>query len=294
MKIESQEISLPILQEKDIRLFVKRLDKTHPFISGNKWFKLKYNLIEAKKLGYKTLLTFGGAYSNHIFATAFLAKERGLKSVGIIRGEEHLSLNPTLRFAIENDMKLHYVSRSDYREKTTPFFLEKLKAEFGDFYLMPEGGTNDLAIKGAGEILDTNDTQDYICCSVGTGGTISGLINTINSNQQVIGFPAIKGSDLLQKNIKNWTIKENYNLITTYTGGGYSKLTKELVKFINEFYLLHNIPLDTLYTGKMMLGILDLVTKDYFPKGSSILAIHTGGLQGNKGMSERLGVKLPS
>jgi len=294
MKIESQEISLPILKEKDIRLFVKRLDKIHPFISGNKWFKLKYSLIEAKKLGFKTLLTFGGAFSNHIVATAFAAKENGLKSIGVIRGEDHLPLNPTLHFARENGMELHYVSRADYRLKAIPIFLDKLKAQFGNFYLLPEGGANELAIKGAEEILNASDTQEYICCSVGTGGTIAGIINTANFMQQVIGFPAVKGSDNLLKDVRCWTDNKNLELINTYTEGGYAKLTEELIQFINEFHKTQNIPLDAVYTGKMMMGILDLVAKDYFPKGSSILAVHTGGLQGNKGMSERLGVKLPS
>ena len=143
MKIESQEISLPILKEKDVCLFVKRLDKAYPFISGNKWFKLKYNLIEAKKLSYKTLLTFGGSYSNHIAATAFAAKENGFQSIGIIRGEEHRPLNSTLHLARENGMELYYVAREDYRLKATSRFLKKLKAQFGDFYLLPEGGSNE-------------------------------------------------------------------------------------------------------------------------------------------------------
>jgi len=294
MQIESQEISLPLLKEKGIRLFVKRLDKVHPFISGNKWFKLKYNLIEAQKLDYKTLLTFGGAYSNHIAAAACAAKENGLKSVGIIRGEEHLPLNPTLRFARENGMELHYINRGDYRLKTTANFLDKLKAQFGDFYLLPEGGTNELAIKGMEDILGTNDTQDYICCPVGTGGTIAGIINVSDSIQKVIGFPAIKGFEKLEKDIRSCVEKENYKFINTYAGNGYAKVTKELVEFINEFYLLHNISLDAIYTSKMMLGIIDLVVKDYFPKGNSILAIHTGGLQGNKGMNERLELSLPT
>jgi 1-aminocyclopropane-1-carboxylate deaminase len=294
MKIESQEISLPILKEKDIRLFVKRLDKVHPFISGNKWFKLKYNLIEAKKIGHDTLLAFGGAYSNHIVATAFAAKENGFKSIGIIRGEECLPLNPTLSFAKENAMELHYMSRADYRLKVTPEFLNKLKVEFGDFYLLPEGGTNELAIKGTEEILDASDVQDYICCSVGTGGTIAGIINTSDSMQQVIGFSAIKGSDDLLKDVLSWVNNKDFKFINSYSYGGYAKLTKELILFINEFYKTQDIPLDAVYTGKMMMGILDLVAKDYFPKGISVLAIHTGGLQGNKGMYERLGVKLPS
>ena len=172
--------------------------------------------------------------------------------------------------------------------------MDKLKSQFGEFYLLPEGGTNELAIKGTEEILDASDTQDYICCSVGTGGTIAGIINATNSTQHVIGFPAIKGSDDLLKDVRCWANNKNFEFINTYTIGGYAKSSKELIQFINEFYRTQYIPLDAVYTGKMMMGILDLVAKDYFPKGSSILAIHTGGLQGNKGMSERLGIKFLS
>ena len=293
MKIKTQEISLAILKEKGIKLFIKRTDQTHKHISGNKWYKLKYNLLEAKKLNKNTLLTFGGAYSNHIAATACAAKENNLKSIGIIRGEEHFPLNPTLKFAKEQGMEIYYVSRSDYRLKHTDEFISKLKQKFGDFYLVPEGGTNDLAIIGTQEILDKDDTHDYICCAVGTGGTIAGIINTSTDKQTVIGFPAIKGFDLLQQDIENWTSTINYKFINTYVGSGYAKVSEALVEFINEFNAEHNIPLDAVYTGKMMMGILDLISKDYFLKGSSILAIHTGGLQGNKGMSERLGVSLP-
>jgi 1-aminocyclopropane-1-carboxylate deaminase len=293
MKIKTQEISNPLLKEKKIQLFVKRIDLIHPFISGNKWFKLKYNLAEAEMQGFNTLLTFGGAYSNHISATAFAAQEKGINSIGIIRGEEHLPLNPTLRFAIDNGMKLHYISRSNYKEKTSANFLEALRNQFGDFYLIPEGGTNELAIQGAKEILDKNDIQDYICCPIGNGGTIAGIINASNDQQTVIGFPAIKGFEQLEKDINNWTNSSNCIFINDYVGNGYAKINKDLVVFINEFNARHNISLDTIYTGKMMIGILDLVAKDYFPKGSSILAIHTGGLQGNKGMSERLGISLP-
>jgi len=294
MEIKTQEISLPLLKEKEIKLFIKRTDQTHQHISGNKWYKLKYNLIEAKKQGFKTLLTFGGAYSNHIAATACAAKENGLKSVGVIRGEEHFPLNPTLQFAKEQGMHIHYVGRSDYREKTTLNFLEKLKVQFSDFYLIPEGGSNELAIQGTEDILEANDTQDYICCAVGTGGTIAGIINTSTDKQTVIGFPAIKGFYELKKDIESWTNKQSWKLINDYSCDGYAKVNEELVQFINEFNTVHDIPLDAVYTGKMMLGILDLVAKDYFPKGSTILAIHTGGLQGNKGMNERLGLSLPT
>ena len=293
MKIETKEISLLVLDEKEVRLFIKRIDKVHPFVSGNKWFKLKYNLLEAEKQGFNTLLTFGGAYSNHIAATAFAAQEKGFKSIGIIRGEEHLPLNPTLCFAMENGMKLHYVSRNYYKEKTSTDFLEELKVQFGDFYLIPEGGTNELAIQGAAEILDANDIQDYICCAVGTGGTIAGIINASNDKQTVIGFPAIKGFEQLEKDIDNWTNATNYKFVNDYVGNGYAKINSELVDFINEFNTTHIVPLDAIYNGKMFMGVLDLLAKDYFQKGSSILVIHTGGLQANKGMVERLGVSLP-
>lgn len=294
MQIKTQEISFPILKEKKIRFFIKRIDQTHKHVSGNKWYKLKYNLLEAKKQNKKTLLTFGGAYSNHIAATACAAKENGFASIGIIRGEEHLPLNSTLEFAKEQGMKIHYASRSEYRHKHTSEFIDNLREKFGDFYLVPEGGTNELAIQGTAEILEANDTQDYICCAVGTGGTIAGIINASINKQTVIGFPAIKGVDVLEKDILSWTSKRNWELINDYVCSGYAKTNKELIDFINSFYKEQQIPLDVVYTGKMMMGIMDLVAKDYFPKGSSILAIHTGGLQGNKGMSERLGISLPT
>ena len=294
MEIKTQEISIPLLKEKEIKLFIKRTDQTHQHISGNKWYKLKYNLIEAKKQGFKTLLTFGGAYSNHIAAAACAAKENGLKSVGVIRGEEHFPLNPTLQFAKEQGMKIKYVNRGDYRLKQTPEFIKGLKDKFGDFYLISEGGTNQLAIKGTEEILDVSSTQDFVCCAVGTGGTIAGVINASTNKQTVIGFPAIKGIDALVKDIESWTNKQSWKLINNYACGGYAKVNEKLVQFINEFNTEHDIPLDAVYTGKMMLGILDLVAKDYFPKGSTILAVHTGGLQGNQGMRERLMIKLPS
>ena len=194
---------------------------------------------------------------------------------------------------MENGMELHYVSRSDYRLKHTSNFIISLKEKFGDFYLVPEGGTNDLAIKGTAEILDKMDKQDYICCAVGTGGTIAGIINASDNKQKIIGFPAIKGFDTLQKDIESWTNKQNWKLINDYCGG-YAKVNEELVAFIHQFNLAHNISLDVVYTGKMMFGILDLIGQDYFVKGSSILAIHTGGLQGNKGMNERFGLNLPT
>lgn len=293
MEIKTQEISFPLLKEKQIKLFVKRIDQVHDNISGNKWYKLKYNLIQAKEQGVKSILTFGGAYSNHIAASACLAKENGFSSVGIIRGEENFPLNPTLDFAIGQGMKIHYVSRSDYKLKHTVSFLEKLKVKFGDFYLIPEGGTNELGIKGAEEILDEYDTQDYICCAIGTGGTVAGIINSTNKNQKVIGFSSIKGLSNLENDVLRFVIRDNYKLISEYCCGGYARLNNELVEFVNHFHTTQNIALDLIYTGKMMYGIMDLVARDYFSIGSSILAIHTGGLQGNRGVNERFLYDFP-
>ena len=293
MKIKTQQISFSLLKERKINLFIKRIDLIHEYVSGNKWYKLKYNFIEAKKRGYKSILTFGGAFSNHILATANLAKEKGFNSIGIIRGERHLPLNPTLALAVNQGMKIHYVSRNDYRLKHTVDFLEKLKSYFGDFYLMPEGGSNNLAVKGAAEILDLDDTQDYVCCAVGTGGTMAGIINSSDKNQKVLGLPVIKGSESLEADVLNWATKSNYRFIDNYSFGGYAKVNDDLIEFINNFYKTQEIPLDVVYTGKMMFGIIDLVAKDYFREGSSILAIHTGGIQGNKGMNNKFGLHLP-
>lgn len=293
MKIQTQEISTHILNEKDVQLFIKRIDLKHEFISGNKWYKLKYNLLEAKKNSFNTLLTFGGAYSNHILATSVLANENGFKSIGIIRGERCADLNPTLKLAEEYGMQLHYVNRKKYQFKQTSKFLSELRNKFGDFYLIPEGGSNKFALKGTAEIITKNDSQDYICCSVGTGTTLAGIINSSSINQNIIGFPAIKGFKELEKEIKSKTTKSNWQLNKDFSFGGYAKTNSLLINFINTFNKNQSIPLDAVYTGKMMFGILELISKDYFPRGSSILAIHTGGLQGNKGMNQRFGYRLP-
>ena len=289
LKTTNQPIELP--NNFGIKLYLKREDKIHPFISGNKYRKLKYNLIEAQNTKQHTLLTFGGAYSNHIAAVAAAGKEFGFKTIGVIRGEEldtKILENATLSFAQDCGMQFKFISREAYRTKTSLQFINSLKTEFGDFYLIPEGGTNDLAVKGCEEILTDNDAFfDIVCCSVGTGGTISGLINTSSPHQKIIGFPALKG-DFLQNDISKFTPKSNWELNTDYHFGGYAKINSELVEFINKFKVEHSILLDPIYTGKMMFGLFDLIKKNHFQKDTKILAIHTGGLQGIEGMNAYL------
>ncbi len=292
---KNQQIFLPFIEEKAIELVIKREDEIHPFVSGNKFRKLKYNLKEANKQQKKTLLTFGGAYSNHIVATAVAANLNGFKSIGVIRGEElannlenTLKNNFTLKEAHKNGMTFEFITREQYRKKTTQDYTNKLKEKFGDFYMVPEGGTNEFAIKGCQEILTKEDVKfDYICCAVGTGGTISGLINATKNYQTVIGFPALKG-DFLNAEIRQFTNKKNWSLQTDYHFGGYAKYNEDFIGFVNSFKDETGILLDPIYTGKMLFGILDLIKKDYFKKESKILAIHTGGIQGIKGFNQKL------
>lgn len=288
-----QQIHFSEIESKEISLFIKREDELHPFISGNKFRKLKYNLQEAEIQNKTTLLTFGGAYSNHIAATAAAGYEYNFNTIGVIRGdelaidvEEVIKRNPTLKFASEHNMQFHFVSRSEYREKTTIKFIENLKYKFGDFYLVPEGGTNKFAVKGCEEIVTEEDEiYDVICTAVGTGGTISGIINASKKHQKVIGFPALKGG-FLQNEIQKYILnKTNWSLNNEYHFGGYAKISVELITFINKFKKETTIPLDPVYTGKMLFGIVDLIKKDNFKKGTKIVAIHTGGLQGIEGMN---------
>jgi 1-aminocyclopropane-1-carboxylate deaminase len=283
--------AIPINLPKGISLVIKREDLIHPFVSGNKFRKLKYNLLQAKAENQSTLLTFGGAYSNHIAAVAYAGKENGFQTIGIIRGDEladKIESNPTLNFAQECGMQFEFVSRETYRLKTEESFLKQLQQQYGAFYLIPEGGTNTFAIQGCEEILTPEDASfDYVACAIGTGGTISGLINSVLPHQKVLGFPALKG-DFLQDEIRNFVRQDNWELITDYHFGGYGKVTNDLIDWINQFYEQTQIPLDPVYTGKMVFGIVDLITKNYFPENAKILLIHTGGLQGIQGMNLKL------
>ena len=291
-----QEIRDKLLNEKDVHLFVKRDDLLHAEISGNKIRKLKYNLLQAKSEGRHTLLTFGGAYSNHIYAVAAAGEIYGFKTIGVIRGEPYPNLNPTLTFAKTKGMHLHYISRADYKRKYTSETTNELKNRFGEFYMIPEGGTNSLALKGCTEIIDEIDIPyDFITSCCGTGGTLGGIIAGLNGSSHAIGFPVLKGGDFLRKEIHdhikkfNDQVYLNWHLELEYHFGGYAKYSSELVEFINEFNTKHKIPLDPVYTGKMMYGLFNMIRQDVFKKGSRIIAIHTGGLQGIDGFNERFG-----
>lgn len=297
--IRFDQLTHPLLDQKQVVIQVMRLDQVHQAVSGNKFFKLKHNLKEALAQNHKQVLTFGGAYSNHIYATAAAAREVGLNSVGIIRGELHDEQNPTLIYARTAGMILQGIPREQYREKNNSTFLENLRKRFGEFYLIPEGGTNSLAIRGTREILSSAEFDfSHLLTPIGTGGTFAGVAAAIFPHQKLLGISALKGErireeldDLLKgERIHSRGILE---IMTQYHHGGYAKWTKELIDFIHWFWNLFGIPLDPIYTGKMTFACWDLLEKNYFPPGSRILLIHTGGLQGNLGFTQRTGVILP-
>ncbi len=256
-------------------------------------------MVHARDSGYSTLLTYGGAFSNHIFATAAAGREFGFDTIGIIRGEEHLPLNPTLEFASGQGMQLIYLSRTDYRKKHLPEFTEWIRNKFGNVHIIPEGGTNSLAVKGCGEILmPMKDDFDILCTSCGIAGTISGLIVRSNGEKKILGFSALRGglflvknteqliADFTENNFYNWSINLDYHF------GGYAKINRDLILFIKQFEEINGIPLDPIYTGKMMYGIYDLTKKGFFNEGKTIIALHTGGLQGVEGMREKMNAFL--
>lgn len=271
-------------------MYIKREDLADPVIGGNKWRKLKYNLLQAEILGQHRLLTFGGAWSNHIYATAAAGKRFGFNTIGIIRGEAHDPPNPTLRFAQNCGMQLVYIDRNTYRNKTSEYFIEHLHERFGDFYLLPEGGSNRLALKGCAEIVDDIDADfDVISVACGTGATLAGLITSLEPHQHATGFAALKNADFLNEEVENMLSEcggrgfSNWHIETRYHFGGYAKTSPDLFAFIRRFKSDFGIELDAVYTGKMLYGLFDLIGKGAFDRGTRIVAVHTGGLQGNAG-----------
>lgn len=289
--MRTQKVEFSPFKNYDLSVYIRREDENDPLISGNKFWKLKYNLDEAKKQGHKTLLTFGGAYSNHIVATAAAGKKHSFKTIGIIRGDELAitkSLNHTLQLAQSLGMKLFFESRNNYHNKHLKELQERYKNMFGEFYLIPEGGTNELAVRGCQEILGVDDgSYEVICCPVGTGGTLAGLSMAALPHQKVIGFTALKGN-FLKDEINKWTHKNNWELQSDYHFGGYAKVTAALIHFINDFYDQTKIPLDPIYMGKMIFGLVDMIQKKQIITKKKLLIIHTGGLQGITGMNSVL------
>ena len=276
-----------MLDKAGVRLLIKRLDLVHPVISGNKWYKLKYNLLAAREQGHDTLLSFGGSYSNHIHAMAGAGAEYGFNSIGVIRGEEHTPLNPTLQFAVDHGMQLFYLNRADYRRKDSAEIIARLRAEFGDFYLIAEGGSNALAVKGCAEIIaDIDQSFDVIACACGTAGTLSGLIAGLHGERQALGVAVLKGAVFLNDEVKallaasglpqfdNWRIELDYHF------GGYAKTEPGLLEFMRRFETAYAIPLEQVYTGKLMFALFDLIGKGAFARGTTLLVLHSGGLQG--------------
>lgn len=320
--IPLETIEHPLFTEKGLIFQILRTDKTDPCISGNKWFKLKHNLSAAKKQNYKTLLSFGGPYSNHLHALAAAGNVYGFNTIGIIRGEEHLPLNPTLSDITAQGMKLYYINRKAYRNKHQPAIIEQLRAlitkddpfcegkSANQFYLVPEGGTNELAVLGASEIASfiPNDS-DYVCVPCGTGGTMAGIITGLSSvkpqkshpfqtlpfQTKVLGFPAIKGGQFLKQVVQELLKQQKiispitpWELFYDWSFGGFGKINQQLTLFIDDFEKKYQVELDPVYTAKMMYAIVSMAEMDFFPRGSKIIAIHTGGLQGKRGMNRKI------
>ena len=272
-------------------IFIKREDLLHPIISGNKYRKLNYIFQEIVTQKIPVVITFGGAFSNHLAATALAGKESGIKTIGIVRGEEwqdKIAYSSTLTYCASQEMQLICVSRSAYKKKETSFEVKQQIDKLTSYRLIPEGGTETLSVKGCSEILTPKDSKfDVICTSVGTGGTLAGLIQSASEKQTVIGFNALKNSSV-NKYISSNSKKENWEINSEFTFGGYAKTTSELIKFMNSFYKKYQIPLDPVYTGKLLFAIFELIKTKKWRWGKNILAIHTGGLQGITGINHRL------
>ena len=294
MKILTSIIKDELLEKKGIELSMLRLDLIHQEISGNKWFKLKLNIEESKKNGSKTILTFGGAYSNHLHATAYICKQNNLDCIGIIRGEKPACLNNTLQDCKKWGMNLEFVSREEYRLKSNIEYLNNLQSLYGPCYIIPEGGNNLLGIKGCADIVEyIEDMHNIICLPVGSTATLAGILSKINLEKNVIAFSALKGADYLNeelfsslRQLENYS--RNFEINYNYHFGGFAKYNNELIDFIKLFRNSQKIELDFIYTAKMMYGIYDLIKNNYFKTGSKIIAIHTGGLQGNRSVSDKL------
>ena len=283
--ITTDKLSIPLFEKRQLEVSILRLDKIHPLISGNKWFKLRFHIDEAKKQGKKKILTFGGAWSNHILATAAACKLYNLAAIGIIRGEEAAILSPTLVQANELGMQLVYTSREEYKQKLIP---NEWNDE--DCYIVSEGGFGATGAKGAASILAHCKKNEYthICCAVGTGTMMAGLITSAMPGTNVTGISVLKNNTELNEQVTTLlpTKKEKFEIIHDYHFGGYAKYKPELLAFMNSFYRQTSVPTDFVYTGKLCFAVNDLAEKKFFPSESRILLIHSGGLQGNQSLNK--------
>jgi 1-aminocyclopropane-1-carboxylate deaminase len=283
-KTPLQKLEHLLFKEKEVNVFVKRDDLIHPYISGNKWRKGQPVIKHMKEKGIKTALTFGGAYSNHIYSFSYACREAGIECIGIIRGDELASkpLNDTLAFAESQGMQLVFVSREEYKQRNDYFYLKDLEREHAAF-IVPEGGTTVLAKQGFCEMVDEINEEvafDYILSASGTGGTISGICSQLKSHQKAVSVPVLKGIESdLESMINFFSSHSNYDIISDYSFGGYGKYNETLLDFINWFDNTY-FDIEQVYTGKAFYALFDLIKKDYFKKNSNIVILHTGGLQG--------------
>ncbi|HEY4024721.1 MAG TPA: pyridoxal-phosphate dependent enzyme [Pseudonocardiaceae bacterium] len=269
------------MEYRGVRVVLQREDLIHPELPGNKWRKLRYNLVAAREQGASTLLTFGGAYSNHIRATAAAGRIFGFRTVGVIRGEAHHPLNASLAAAVGDGMSLAYLDRNTYRDKTNPALIARLRHRFGEFYLIPEGGSNALAVRGCREIVEEIDIEfDVICCPVGTGGTLAGIAAALPDGARAVGFSALRGgAEFLPAEVRRLQgadVTANWSIVDDYAFGGFARRTGELDRFIAEFRASHGIELEWVYVAKMMYGIHALIDNGTFPSGSTVVAVITG------------------
>lgn len=280
----SQTMEISLYQQFGVRLFVRMLGAEEPVTGGNKWYKLKYNLQKARLLGAETLVTFGGAFSNHIAATARAGKAAGFKTIGIIRGEESSASNITLKRAAADGMELYFVSRESYRQKNEAGFVERITGKRDWILIIPEGGSNELGVKGCTEILETGDERfDIITVCCGTGATAAGIISSMKPHQRMIGFSVLKGANFLESSVESMLLSQDglprWEINHQYHGGGYAKSTPELIAFCEEFLSQTGIPVEPVYTGKMFWGLDEMMRNGNFEQEVKILAVHTGGLQ---------------
>ncbi|MBW7912313.1 MAG: pyridoxal-phosphate dependent enzyme [Taibaiella sp.] len=285
-----QEINADWYEGKVTEVSMLRLDAVHHQVSGNKWYKLKYNVEYCRSHGIGTILTFGGAYSNHLAATAAMANISGLKSIGVIKGTyAEKELTPTLRFCRDNGMELVFVTHEDYARKYDEDWLRYLSARFNYPMIIPEGGANEYGRKGAREIAELIPERfTHVAVSVGTGTTLTGIVDNVGGDVRVLGFAPMKGGKYLQNEISKYVPAMNFTIYDDWHFGGFGKHTAELVVFMNQFYLENNIPLDMVYTAKMMYGLQTRILAGGYEKASKILCLHTGGLQGNVSIKDKL------